>query len=35
MLAEQVEEFLRKEKDWEVVTPAQLGIVTFVIFHVS
>ena len=29
MLAEQVEEFLRKEKDWEVVTPAQLGIVTF------
>lgn len=29
MLAEQVEEFLDKAKDWEVVTPAQLGIVTF------
>ncbi|MCY8911619.1 aminotransferase class I/II-fold pyridoxal phosphate-dependent enzyme [Bacillus atrophaeus] len=29
MLAEQVEAFLGKAKDWEVVTPAQLGIVTF------
>jgi glutamate/tyrosine decarboxylase-like PLP-dependent enzyme len=29
MLAEQVETFLGKAKDWEVVTPAQLGIVTF------
>ncbi|ARW05275.1 pyridoxal phosphate-dependent decarboxylase family protein [Bacillus atrophaeus] len=29
MLAEQVEAFLGKAKDWEVVTPAQLGIITF------
>lgn len=29
MLAEQVEEFLYDAKNWEVVTPAQLGIVTF------
>ncbi|ATO26721.1 2,4-diaminobutyrate decarboxylase [Bacillus atrophaeus] len=29
MLAEQVEAFLEKAKDWEVVTPAQLGIITF------
>ncbi|WP_459500483.1 pyridoxal phosphate-dependent decarboxylase family protein [Bacillus sp. C1] len=29
MLAEQVEAFLGETKEWEVVTPAQLGIVTF------
>lgn len=28
-LAEQVESFLKKSKDWEIVTSAQLGIITF------
>jgi glutamate/tyrosine decarboxylase-like PLP-dependent enzyme len=29
MLAEQAEAFVRQAEDWEVVTPAQLGVVTF------